>query len=416
MKMIILHILTGAGLIILIGYISEFLFRKLFIPDVLFLIFVGYILSPDVTGLVNPDKLGLSASIFTTFTLLFLLFVGGLHIDLRSFLRGIRSGSFIAFMNFFISVTIVSSIFAAFGVSALKSIMLGCALGGISSAFVIPVITQLQLHKQDKKLYTVLTLESAITDVFSIIFTLTMLELIVIKAVNPQTIATQIIGQFSVAIIIGISAAALSIFLEGNLFESDRHYMMTIAFLLLTYALTEYLNGNGAIAVLFVGLTLNNPKDIYKMKEAIFPGKRKDASEKEARTIYNAVSNREKLFYNEISFFLKTFFFVYIGLLLNFKNLRSVIIAAIASIGILIARIIGCAIAGKEYPPEKRKLISAIYARGLAPAVLMQIAIEQNIIKKSDVFVDVVYLVIAITILLSSLQIFLYKRNSARPE
>ena len=73
--MLVLHVLTGAGLVILFGYLAEFLFKKFFIPDVLFLIIIGYILGPDISGLIDPSGLGLSASIFTTFTLLFLLFV-----------------------------------------------------------------------------------------------------------------------------------------------------------------------------------------------------------------------------------------------------------------------------------------------------------------------------------------------------
>ncbi|MBN2135395.1 MAG: cation:proton antiporter [Acidobacteria bacterium] len=405
--MIILHVLTGAGLIILVGYIAEFIFKKLFIPDVLFLIFIGYLISPGVFGLIDPKTLGMSASIFTTFTLLFLLFVGALHIELHSFLRGIGSGSFIGFMNFLISAIVIATVFMLFKFDFLMSLMFGCALGGISSAFVIPVITQLGLFESDEELYTILTLESAITDVFSIIFTLSMMELIIIRTVNPKAIAMQILAQLGIAALIGITVAVISCFAEGTLYESDRYYMMTIAALLLTYSITEYLGGNGAIAVLFTGLMLNNSKYVFKARNAVISFFSKEKPPLRPDT----VSKREKLFYDEISFFLKTFFFVYIGMLLNFSSFRVILIAFIASAVILGARQFGAKFLGPKYDMYQHQLVASVYARGLAPAVLMQIAVEKGVITDSSA-VDVVYLVIALTILFSSIQIFIFKKKA----
>ncbi len=407
--MIVIHVLTGAGIIILLGYIAEYLFRKFFIPDVLLLIIIGYLLGPGVSGLIDPAELGLASSIFTTFTLLFLLFVGALQIELKDFVSGIGSSSVLAAANFFLAVIVTFIVLVLFGFSLLLAALLSFAMGGISSAFVIPVITQLELHKKNKKLYTVLTLESAITDVFSIVFTLTVMQLMLMSAINPKTVASQIIAKFTIGAVLGIIAAVLSISLEGSLYKSDTNYLMTIAVLMLTYSLTEYLSGSGAIAVLFTGLTLNNSKYIRKVRDAFTGGgddKGKEAGQSEKPL--NVISRREKQFYEEISFFLKTFFFVYIGLLLNLSSWRVILIGGIISIGIMLARLLGTKVL-HGFSGQNLRLVSSVYARGLAPAVLMQIAIEQGLIK-DIVSADIVFFVITATILFSSVQIYLCER------
>ena len=66
--------LFAIGLILFFGFFADFLFRKLNVPDVIFLILLGFSIGPHGFNYVNPDSFGNIAPIFTTFTLLFLLF------------------------------------------------------------------------------------------------------------------------------------------------------------------------------------------------------------------------------------------------------------------------------------------------------------------------------------------------------
>jgi cell volume regulation protein A len=282
--------------------------------------------------------------------------------------------------------------------------MLGFALGGVSSAFIIPIIGQLKIKK---KLYSVLTLESALTDVISIVFAITMIELQIMKAIEIKSVLSQVAALFSIAGIIAVLAGYLWIFFEKKAI-GDKNYFMTIAHVMLVYFLTEYLGGNGAIAALIFGIVLTNSKTLVFIGKKIMHPRKKILMTPEERKEQKAiVSKREKMFYREIAFFLKTFFFVYIGLLLNVRNLKAVLLGTAIALSIMLLRsLVSCLTKG--YEKIERVLINSLFARGIAPAAIILTAVEKGIIK-DQIIIDIVYFVITATIILSSVKVFIYK-------
>lgn len=402
-------ILLVVSVIVFVGYLAEWVFRKINIPDTLLLIVVGFILGQ--TGYIDPAKFGTFAPLFTTFTLLFLMFDGALYIDLRSFAEGIGAGITIGFTSFFLSSIAIAGIFFFLvpGNGPLTALMLGFALGGVSSAFIIPILKQITVAK---KLYSVLTLESALTDVLSIVFATTMIELKIMNTFELKSVFSQVAALFFVAGVLGILAGFLWIFLEKQeIIESDRNYMMTVAYVVLLYFITEYLGGNGAIAAMCFGMMIANSKILIEMGHKVKKPKKKvkngetasDAVEKGVQV----VSRRERMFYQEISFFLKTFFFVYIGLLLNVENYKAVGIGFGIAVAILLLRYVSLLFTRKCKPLE-RLLVNSLFARGIAPAAILLVAMGKGLLTDQTV-IDTVYVIITATIILSSLRIFVYK-------
>jgi Na+:H+ antiporter len=407
-------ILFLISLIVFLGYLAEWVFRKINIPDTLLLIAVGFVIGPSVLGYISPDSLGRMAPLFTTFTLLFLMFDGALAIDLKSLAQSIGSGLSIGLFNFFASSLVISGIFFFMVHDAVLALMLGFALGGISSAFVIPILKQITV---DKKVYSILTLESALTDVLSIVFAITMMELKILNAIDLKSVFSQIASLFFVAGVMGILAGFLWITLEDKLIEKDSNYMMTIAYIVLLYFLTEYLGGNGAIASMCFGIVIANAKLLTELGQRI-KGKRKstnkdDSKAKEEKPV-NIVSRRERMFYQEISFFLKTFFFVYIGLLLNIDNLKAILVGSGIAVAVLILRSL-TSVMTKKFKPLDRMLINSLFARGIAPAAIILMAKTKHL-ALDPVVVDTVYFVITATIILSSLRVFIYKAKKDAPQ
>jgi len=398
------NILLMISLIILFGYIAEWIFDKRGIPDTLFLIVLGFIIGPNVINYIKPESLSTIAPIFTTFTLLFLLFNGALSIDLKSFAEGIGSGVSIGLFSFFISSIVIAGIFFFIFNDIMNSLMLGFALGGVSSAFIIPVISQLTIKK---KLYSVLTLESALTDVISIVFAITMIELQILKVFEIKNVLSQVAALFSIAGIVAILGGYLWIFLERRAI-GDKNYFMTIAQVMLVYFVAEYLGGNGAIAALVFGIVLTNSKTlVYIGKKIMNPRKKVSMTAEDKKEQQVIVSKREKMFYMEIAFFLKTFFFVYIGLLLDVRNLKAVLTGSAIALSImLLLSLVSCLT--KSYEKLERLLINALFARGIAPAAIILTAVEKGVIKDQTI-IDTVYFVITATIVLSSLKVFIYK-------
>ena len=64
--------------------------------------------------------------------------------------------------------------------------------------------------------------------------------------------------------LVGVIGGIIWIVLIIKVFK-EHSYMMVIAYVVLLYVITEFLQGNGAIACLFFGLILKNSK-LFPMK------------------------------------------------------------------------------------------------------------------------------------------------------
>ena len=185
---------------------------------------------------------------------------------------------------------------------------------------------------------------------------------------------------------------------------------MTIAQVMLVYFITEYLGGNGAIAALIFGIVLTNSRTlVFIGKKIMNPRKKIEMNAEDKKDQQAIVSRREKMFYMEIAFFLKTFFFVYIGLLLNVGNLKVVLMGTAIALSMMLLRsLVSCLT--KSYKKLERVLINALFARGIAPAAIILTAVKKGVIE-DQIIIDTVYFVITATIVLSSLKVFVYKRK-----
>ncbi len=405
--------LLSISFILFFGFFSEFIFRRFNIPDVLFLIILGFILGPHVLGYLDPSFFVDIAPIFTTFALLFLLFDGAFNINLSSLIREFSQSFVLTTYNFFISSAVITGVLFLFKFDITTSLLVGFALGGVSSAFVIPVLQEM---KVGQKVYSLLALESALTDVFCIVFSLTVLEVMSLGGFGVQKILTQLSSLFAVAAMVGIIGGIVWIFLVLKFFR-EHNYMMAIAYLIFIYVAADFLNGNGAIATLFFGLVLNNSKQLSSIIKGITT---KNTSLKKRKDIIagdlgvSITTPSEEYFYHQISFFLKTFFFVYIGILIDLSDWKALLIGIILSFLLWAAR---CAssLLTKRYSSWDRKLINVIFARGLAAAAIAQIAISQGVMH-AEFLAKVIYVVITGTILLSSLSVFVFRIQKKRQD
>jgi len=401
-------ILLGISVILFLGFFAEFFFKKFNVPDLLVLIIIGFIIGPYALGYVNPEQIASFAPLFTTFALLFLLYDGAFNISLESLAKGAVKSLQITLINFFISVTVITLIMLAFGFNWLIALLIGFILGGACSSFTVPILKQLKVEGET---YSILALESALTDVFSIVFSFTVIELMTVNSFSFQTIFSTIISLFAVAGFIGIVAGIIWIILVMKIFKEHKSYMITIAYLILIYGLTTYLGGNGAIAALFFGLMLKNSKDITTLfSKLLYKGQDKKKQEEiREKYVIDVTSADEEFFYSQISFFLKTFFFVYIGLLINFSDTRALLIGGIIAIAIMLARMLN-KYWTKHFSTFDQKLISGMYARGLAAATIAQVVVERDLPRAGEL-VSIVFAVILFTILLNSISVFILKQS-----
>ncbi|MGV8172194.1 MAG: cation:proton antiporter [Candidatus Woesearchaeota archaeon] len=408
--MAVVGILLGISIILFLGFFAEFFFKKFNVPDLLVLIITGFIIGPYVLGYVSPEQVASFAPVFTTFALLFLLYDGAFNISLESLVKGAIKTLQITLINFFLSVIVISCIMLLFGYEWLTALLVGFILGGACSAFIMPILKALNVEGET---YSILAVESALTDVFSIVFAFTVMEIMTVNSFSFQIIFSKIISLFAVAGFIGILAGIVWIILVMKIFREHKSYMITIAYLILIYALTEYLNGNGAIAALFFGLMLKNSRDITTMfSKLLYRGQdKKKQEEMHEKYVIDVTNSNEEFFYSQISFFLKTFFFVYVGLLINLSDIRALIIGGMISIAIMLTRMLNRNLA-KQFSEFNQKLISGMFARGLAAATIAQVIVVKNIPRAGELL-NIIFSVILFTIILNSISIFILKYHHA---
>ena len=397
-------LLLGIATLLFFGYFAEIIFKRYNIPDVLLLIIFGFVVGPYGFALIDPADVVEIAQPFIAFVLLFILFDGAFGIDLASFAKGISRGMTVSLFNFLISSIVVTLILFFAGYTIVVALFAGFALGGLSSAFVIPVVKMFQepLKKvnPEGESSSVLTLESAFTDILCIVFALAMINLIELNVFSAQAVFSNILSLFAVAGLIGILAGALYIFLSIKFFAGKKFYMITIAYVILVYVISEYFGGNGAIATLFLGLVLRNSKEITTIVSAIKTAG-KDA------TGVRVTSRDEIYFYEQIAFLLKTFFFVYIGILINIENVYTLIIGITIGLALTFSRMLSF-IPMMGSNDTDRKMVTSIFGRGLAPAAIAQMGISQGIPQAGEVAL-IIYVVITTTIIFSSVRIFKLK-------
>lgn len=391
-------IIVSIGLIIFVSHLFTGIFERKMIPDVLLLMLLGLAVGP-ILGLVTPAEFGIAGPMFTTITLVVILFEGGLDLKIDSLRSAIKGTLSLTFINFFVTVTIVGLIgWVIFRMNLLDSLILGAILGGTSSAVVIPLVRKLKVTDSSR---TVLILESAFSDVLCIVFTLALLEVYRIGNVNVGLIIGKVISSFALAGFMGWVGAIFWSFLLLRIRTIKNSIFTTPAFVFIIYGISEILGYSGAISALVFGFTLAN---ISLFNLSIL----KKYTIAEPITL----NQTEKVFFSEVVFLLKTFFFIYIGLSISFNSFWTISLGLLLTVIIYIARIPIVKLSTRKTTQTYDKTIMSIMVpKGLAAAVLASIPLQMGL-EGGEFIRDITYAVVLLSITLTSLLVYLVEKVS----
>lgn len=398
----VLAIISG---IIILGFISEFIFKKTNIPDVLILILIGIVIG-SVLKWIKTEEFGFGAELFTTFALIFILFQGAINLDFRTILKNLPKTLKLTILSFFATVIVVTIISYFLKYDLLTAILIGTILAGTSSAVVIPLVSNLDLKE---KYGSVLTLESAISDVLCIVGTITILEIMNTGAIVASGIFKKLLSSFSLAVVVGLIVGLIWIVLMRKNEHILKSPFVTIAVVMALFSFVEssFVEASGAIAVLIFGLIIGNSKSLYRLGN----GKKSE----EENLVRNVLIPSTKSFYSEISFFVKTFFFVYLGIMMDFSNMWSFVFGSILIVGIYLVRpfVVDFVFNDEVYEDEsERTLLEIIIPKGLAAAILSGIAVQSGLLKvDTGNFINLILSVIFLSIVLTSVLIFLSEKG-----
>ena len=379
------------GLLIFVSHLFSGIFERKGIPDVLMLMLIGIIIGP-LLHLITPESFGIVTGIFTTITLVFILFQGGLDLRFETMRSSLRGMSLITSINFATTTLVVGLIaWLLIDLEPIPAFTLGAILGGTSSAVVIPLVKHLKLQESAK---TILVLESALSDVLCIVFVLALIQAYTSDGIKIGTIVGNIISSFTLASLFGMVSAVLWSVLLAKVRTINNSMFTTPAFVFVIYGIAESLGFSGAIAALAFGITLANI-DRFRIK----------VIQKIVHSGLNTFNDTEKQFFSEIVFLLKTFFFVFIGISIQFTNGWALLFGFFITVVIYLLRIPVVKFSIYEpLPTIDLTIMSTMVPKGLAAAVLANLPVQYNL-PGGEMIRDLTYSVILTSIILTSILI-----------
>jgi NhaP-type Na+/H+ or K+/H+ antiporter len=392
------YIIIFLGLLIFSSHIFNSLFNLTKIPNVLLLLLIGIIVGP-ISGLIDKSFFGGFGSVFTTITLIVIMFESGTNLKFRDIKKAIGSATLITIINF--TVTIVVATFIThllFGINLLGSIFIGAIIGGTSSAVVIPMIQQLNLSTKSQ---TILFLESALSDVLCLVVGLAVLEGMKLGAIDIGDVFSKMWKAFLFAMLLGLVGGFVwSVFLK--FVRSVKNSMITsLAFVFVLYGIVEALGFNGGIATLSFGIILGNSESLNENKffKKVFAFKAASLNE------------NEKNFFGEIVFILQTYFFVYIGISIQFGNISTYIIGLLIVVIIILLRPFAIRLLSIKGTTVKDIGISSVMTpKGLVTAVLASLPLQYGI-AQGEKIQDLGYAIVLLSIVICSILVIVISKD-----
>jgi len=363
------------GAIMILGFLGNLIFNRTQIPSIVWLLVFGLIIGFifNVRN-IDPGLLMTISKFFAAVAIVIILFDGGINTDLYQLFKGAPRGLLLSISAFILSILGATLVVVVLSATFLPSIplensvivglILGAIVGGTSSPIVIPLACRLKNLQGKTKM--VLSIESIITDPLCIVVVLAAFYMITYAGgIDLSVGARNLVVTFSVGAVMGLILGIIWLPVMNRVRKEQFSYVVTLAVVFLVYSLTTVLvgvenggEGAGAIACLVFGLVLGNGKKVLKM---INYGKGGFEMDEET-----------KHFHSLISFIIRTFFFVYLGLVVSFQNAVFIIVGIAVLLVLLAMRYLAIQITTYKgaFEEDDKQTMIVMMPRGLAAAIL----------------------------------------------
>ncbi len=378
-------ILLAVGVIIFVGVAGEAFFRKTGIPEVLFLTVVGFVLGP-IFGIVDSSTIIRIIPYFSSLALIIIMFDGGLNLDIKTVIKTAHYSLLVAILSFLATLAIVSSLAVyAFGWQWINAILLGSILGGISPIVVFAIVKRLQITEDTK---SILILESAMTDIMATIGAFLLFDIIASGHFSLSLVGLDFGREIVIGVGLGFGIGIPWLYGFSKISNIKHAYMLTLAILFVLFFTAKSLGESGALTALIFGLVLGNRKTLSRYLKFSMPE-----------------ISMEDTFHDEVTFLVRSFFFVFVGLIAEFGQLRYVIVGIIISIALYLSRrAITKVLFTSRFPEFDRKVIRSMIPRGLAAAVLSTFALTFGV-PHAKVYTEITFIIIISTVIITTIDI-----------
>ena len=390
------QLLGFLGILFIIGFIGDYLFKKISFPDIIVLLGLGYVAGP-VLNLVDPTRIAQASPMIASLSLVVILFNGGLGLDFSEARAIAPRAIALALLGIGASMAAAAAfMYYVLDWELMNSLLLGAIVGGSSPSVVMPLVGR---AKVTREISCLLNIESAMNGALVIVIALVILEVITAGATGNigPAIAKAIGMRFLIGVGIGGAAGFAWLwvltFIEGELYDD----ILTLAVLFLLYLAVESLQGSGAIFALVFGLILGNGTDFARFLRT-------------KRTV--EIHNTMMTFHSQIYFIVKTFFFAYLGLMITFDDPNVIVPSILLSLVLLGVRciVVPAISIGKKRLRASTGILATMLPRGLSNAVVAEIVVASGI-PNARLYPEIAIVVIVTTLIISAVGIPIFARK-----
>lgn len=376
-------VLLAAGVTIFLGVAGESFFKKTGIPDIAFLMILGVIIGP-LLGIIQPEAVVEVVPYFAALALIIIMFDGGLNLDLKSMVKTAHFALLLAILGFAVSMVIVTML-AHYGLGWewLDSILLSSIVGGSSSIIVFGLVRQLRVSEETKSM---LSFESALTDILSTIVAFIMFDAVLSGYFDIELLGITFGRNIAIGLLLGLGVGIPWMFITTKLANAQHSYMLTLGILFVLYFMAQSFGESGALTALVFGLMLGNRRRLSRYLRIKLP----------------EISTDDTM-HNQLTFLVRSFFFVFVGLLASFGQIEYIVFGIMSAILIYLGRLIVTKTTlTNRFSTLDRKVTSVMIPRGLAAAVLATFAITLGL-PNGEVYPQIIFFVIMGTVIITTI-------------
>lgn len=358
-----LELMIICGLVLLICITSSKVLYKFGVPMLLIFIILGMLFGSDGVVGIYFDNYELTREL-CSFGLVFIMFYGGFGTNWKEAKPVARES--ILMSTFGVIITSgLTGLFCYFVLktSLLEGMLIGSIVGSTDAASVFSILRSQKLNLKGE-IASILEVESGSND--PIAYMLTLIVLTLMNNGGISSIVPTVIAQIIFGILVGVILSKITIYIMRNAnFEVDGFYTIFItAIAILSYALSEWIGGNGYLSVYIAGIIIGNSKIPHK------------------RSLVH--------FFDGVSWIMQIMLFFVLGLLAFPSELPSVIGSSIliSIFMIIIARPIATfsVLSWFKIPFKQQLFVSWVGLRGAASIVFAIYAITSGIPLENDIF------------------------------
>lgn len=265
MNLTIENILLVGSILLFVSIIAGKTSYKFGIPTLLLFLVIGMLAGSEGIGGIEFDDPSI-AQFIGIVSLNFILFSGGLDTSWTSVKPILREGIVLSTVGVLLTALALGSfVWLVTDFTIYESLLLGSIVSSTDAAAVFSILRSKSLALKPR-LRPTLELESGSNDPMAYVLTIAFLTLVVNQNQSPASIILLFLQQMIFGGITGLVFGRLSKLVINNIkldFEG-LYSVLVIAMMFITFSATDFIGGNGFLAVYITAVYLGNQDLIHK--------------------------------------------------------------------------------------------------------------------------------------------------------